>query len=78
MATKAKGKSKSKAEGKSKKKASPATTSSSAKTPKESIIIPKQTLQKIIPLKSDLHIEDLDEDVLKERFIYIIIIYTTK
>jgi len=69
MATKAKGKSKGKSDGKSKKKSPSAATSTSKN--KESVIIPKETLQKIIPLKNDLHIEDLDEDVLKERSLFI-------
>jgi len=54
------------AKGKSKKKITSA-SSTASKTPKEGVVIPKQTLQKIIPLKNDLRIEDLDENVLKER-----------
>jgi len=62
MAVKGKGKGKA-------KKTSASTTTSTTKVPKEGVVIPKQTLSKIIPLKSDLRIEDLDEDVLKERFL---------
>ncbi|KAG4102678.1 hypothetical protein H8356DRAFT_1288802 [Neocallimastix lanati (nom. inval.)] len=54
------------AKGKSKKKEASG-VSTPPKSAKEGVVIPKQTLQKIIPLKNDLRIEDLDENILKER-----------
>jgi len=54
------------AKGKSKKKEA-STVSTPSKPAKEGVVSPKQTLQKIIPLKNDLRIEDLDENILKER-----------
>jgi len=57
------------AKGKSKKKEASG-VSTPPKSAKEGVVIPKQTLQKIIPLKNDLRIEDLDENILKERFCY--------
>ncbi|ORX45971.1 hypothetical protein BCR36DRAFT_372460 [Piromyces finnis] len=59
-------KNKDSSKGKSKKSSVSTAASTTSKVQKD-VVIPKQTLSKIIPLKSDLRIEDLDEDVLKER-----------